>query len=193
MLSNSEIIATLAEGKVGILPTDTLYGVVCSARLPDAVKRLYAIKHRAQKPGTIIAANVEQLVELGIPHRYLKPVEQYWPNPISVVVPVGWRLPELHLGKMSLAVRVPKEPIIHELLLRTGPLLTSSANQPGQPPATTIDEAKEYFGDEVDFYVDGGDMLDHKPSTIIRVVDDTVEVLRQGAVKINEAGEVVEK
>jgi L-threonylcarbamoyladenylate synthase len=190
MLSDSEIIAALAEGKVGILPTDTVYGVACSALLPEAVARLYTIKHRHQKPGTIIAATVEQLVELGIPRRYLKPVEQYWPNPISVVVPVGMRLPELHMGKMSLAVRLPKEPIIHELLLRTGPLLTSSANPPGQPPATTIEEAKTYFGDEVDFYVDGGDMSNHEPSTIIRVVDDIVEVLRQGAVKIKESGEI---
>lgn len=68
---------------------------------------------------------------------------------------------------------------------KTGPLLTNSANSPGKTPATTIAEAKNYFGDEVSFYVDG-DTLSTTPSTLIRVVDDAVEVLREGSVKIDE-------
>jgi tRNA threonylcarbamoyl adenosine modification protein (Sua5/YciO/YrdC/YwlC family) len=192
MLSNSQIITALNDGAVVVIPTDTVYGLVCKANNPSAVARLYALKHREHKPGTIIAASVDQLVDLGIPRRYLKPIESYWPNPISVVIPVGSRLPELHLGKMSLAMRIPNKPELLELLGQTGPLLTTSANLPGQPPATNVNEAKQYFGDVVDLYNDGGDLRDHKPSTIIRVVDDAVEVLRPGAVQINEAGEISE-
>lgn len=190
MLSNNEIAQKLQGGAVGIIPTDTVYGIVCSAHDPVAIRRLYTAKDRKHKPGTIIAASVDQLVELGIPHRYLKPVEQYWPNPLSIVVPVGFQHEELHLGKMSLALRLPKLESLRALLQETGPLLTSSANLPGQPVATTIQQAKDYFGDTVDFYVDGGDLSDHHASTIIRVVDDIVEVLREGAVDINEAGQI---
>lgn len=174
-------------GAVGVIPTDTVYGVVARAADQEAVARLYALKHREGKPGTIIAANLEQLEALGLKHRYLKAVEQYWPGPLSVVIPCGLDLQYLHQGKLSLAVRLPDNQDIQALLLQTGPLLTSSANHPGEPTSINVDQAKEYFGDEVDFYVDGGDLSDYQPSTIIRIVDDAVEVLRQGAVHVKEA------
>jgi tRNA A37 threonylcarbamoyladenosine synthetase subunit TsaC/SUA5/YrdC len=91
---------------------------------------------------------------------------------------------------MSLAVRIPAQSEIAELLQKTGPLITSSANHPGEPTANAVDEARKYFGDTVDFYVDGGDLSDHKPSTIIRIVDDAIEVIREGAVKIDENGRI---
>lgn len=187
MLTKDQI-HQLKSGAVAVIPTDTVYGLACSAQDHVAVARLYALKHRHQKPGTIIAANVDQLVDLGIPRRYLKPIADYWPNPLSVVVPIGFSHQELHLGKMSLAVRIPKHEGLQQLLTATGPLLTSSANLPSEPVALNVDQAKKYFGGEVDFYVDGGDLTGHRPSTIIRVVDDAIEVLREGAVSIDEAG-----
>lgn len=190
MLSITHIAQKISAGAVGVIPTDTVYGIVCSASNPEAVSRLYGLKHRHQKPGTVIAANIDQLVDLGIPRRYLKPVADYWPNPISIVVPVGLAHAELHLGKMSLALRVPDDAQLQELLKLTGPLLTSSANQPGESVAVTTEQARNYFGDTVDFYLDGGDLSGKAPSTIIRVVDDAIEVLRSGAVEINEAGEL---
>jgi tRNA threonylcarbamoyl adenosine modification protein (Sua5/YciO/YrdC/YwlC family) len=174
-------------GAVGIIPTDTVYGVVARAADEAAVARLYAIKHREGKPGTIIAASLEQLEQLGLKHRYLKAVEQYWPGALSVVIPCGPELQYLHQGKLSLAVRIPDNKDIQALLERTGPLLTSSANHPGEPTSTSVDQAKAYFGDEVDFYIDGGDLSANLPSTIIRIVDDAVEVLRKGAVHVKEA------
>ncbi len=190
MLSIDDIAALLEAGAVGVLPTDTIYGVVASARIPEAVQRLYTVKHRHSKPGTVIAADIDQLVDLGIPRRYLKAVEQFWPNPISVVIPLGKEHEELHLGKMSLACRIPRSEKLQELLRKTGPLVTSSANHTGEAPAVSLREAEAYFDDEVDFYVDGGDLSNQKPSTIIRIVDDAVEVLREGAVHINERGEI---
>jgi L-threonylcarbamoyladenylate synthase len=175
-------------GAVGVIPTDTLYGIVCRAEDKDAVERLYDLKNREAKPGTLIAAGIQQLESLGLKHRYLKAVEQFWPGSISVVIPVSdLNLEYLHQGKMSLAVRIPKDQELLKLLNQTGPLLTSSANHPGKPPASTILEAKTYFGDRVDFYVDGGDLSGRKASTVIRIVDDAVEVLREGAVKIDDA------
>lgn len=191
MLSIAEIADHLQQGHIGVIPTDTVYGVVCSAHNTAAVRRLYGLKDRDNKPGTIIAATIEQVAGLGIPRRYLSAVEQYWPNPISIIIPVGDKLPELQLGKGSLAIRIPDNPELHTLLLATGPLLTSSANPPGQQPAATIIQAKQYFSSDVDFYVDGGNLSSNKPSTIIRIVDDAVEVLREGAVTIAESGEIV--
>lgn len=172
---------------VGVIPTDTVYGVVARAVDQDAVTRLYTLKRREQKPGTLIAASIEQLEALGIKHRYLKAVEQFWPGAVSVVIPAAApELAYLHQGKQSIAVRIPDQADLLALLQQTGPLITSSANQPGEPPATTIEQAKAYFGQEVDFYHDGGDLSDRQPSTIIRVVDDAIEVLRQGAVPIDD-------
>ena len=84
-------------------------------------------------------------------------------------------------------MRIPDNTDIQALLKQTGPLLTSSANHPGEPTSTNVDQAKKYFDNEVDFYVDGGDLSANQPSTIIRIVDDAVEVLRQGAVHVKEA------
>lgn len=174
-------------GAVGVIPTDTVYGVVARAADQAAVERLYQIKHREGKPGTIVAAGVQQLEQLGLKHRYVKAVEQYWPGALSIIIPCGPELAYLHQGKFSLAVRVPDNQVLQALLEQTGPLLTSSANHPGEPTSTTIEQAKQYFGDEVDFYVDGGDLSANQPSTIIRIIDDAVEVVRQGAVHVREA------
>lgn len=190
---DSDVIARIADGAVVVLPTDTVYGLVCSAKLPEAIARLYRLKDRENKPGTLVAASIEQLVELGIPRRYLKPVEHYWPNAITIVVPAGAIPTAIHQGKGSIAVRIPKDTAFHELLQHTGPLLTSSANQPGEQPAETVAQAEAYFGDSVDLYVDGGDLSGRQASTIIRIVDDAVEILREGAVKISESGEIVDE
>ena len=133
----------------------------------------------------MIATDINQLVELGIKRRYLTPVEHYWPGAISIIIPTGFTLDHLHLGKMSLAIRIPESHKLQNLLKQTGPLITTSANMSGEPPAKIIDQAQKYFGDKVDFYVDGG-KVDGRSSTIIQVIDDAVTVIREGAVKIDE-------
>jgi L-threonylcarbamoyladenylate synthase len=185
-LDESKVAQLLLDGAVGVLPTDTVYGVVCRAADQAAVKRLYALKGREQKPGTIIAASTEQLVELGIKYRYLKAVEQFWPNPLSVEIPHS--LEYLHQGTFRQAFRIPKDHDLATLLKKTGPLLTSSANHPGKPTANTVSEAEDYFSESVDFYVDGGDLSGRLPSTILKIVDDAIEVVREGAVTIDENG-----
>lgn len=186
-----QVITSLSSGGVGVLATDTVYGLVCSATHKSSVARLYALKAREKKPGTLVAANIDQLIELGIPKRYLSAVSHYWPNPLSVVIPLPDSLAYLHQSTGSLAVRIPSDPMFHDFLSETGPLLTSSANQPGQPPATNVTEARAYFGDSVDFYLDGGTISENVPSTIIRIVDDSVEVIRHGAVPLTESGEII--
>ncbi len=186
-LSDQNLIALLHRGGVGVMPTDTVYGLVCIAAQPAAVERLYRIKKREKKPGTIIAESIEQLTELGLKKRYLTAVEQYWPGAVSVVIPSGDPKTEyLRQGVSGLAVRIVADKKLCKLLKQTGALVTSSANHPGERQANTIEQAMMYFKNDVDFYVDGGDRAKKKPSTLIRVIDDAVEVLREGAVTIKQ-------
>lgn len=168
-------------GSVGVIPTDTIYGLVARATDKQAVDKFYALKPREFKPDTLIAYSIEQLVRLGFKRRYVKAVEQFWPGPVSVIVPAPPELAYLHLGRGSLPVRLPAGNELGKLLQAVGPLMTTSANRPGEPMANTIEEAREIYGDKVAIYVDGGDLSGRLPSTIIRVIDDAIEVLRQAA------------
>lgn len=187
-LSDPGLVSLLKDGAVGVVPTDTVYGLVALAANQTAVERLYALKSRDHKPGTLIAATIDQLVELGIKARYLKAVEQFWPGPVSVETP--HHIDYLNMSTGRQGIRIPDDQPLLALLEKTGPLQTTSANMPGEPVATNIEEAKAYFGDTVDFYVDGGDLSNRPPSTVIRVIDDAIEVIREGAVKIDEYGRV---
>lgn len=176
-------IQLLTSGAVGVLPTDTLYGLVALASDPAAVARLYALKNREHKPGTVIAANTTQLITLGLSAENLDKVAYLWPNPLSIVITVHG-LDYLHSGLNELAVRVVADEDSNNVLLQTGPLMTSSANLPGEPVATTVVQAYAYFKDSVDFYVDIGDLSEREPSTIIGFPNDVLTIFREGALPI---------
>jgi L-threonylcarbamoyladenylate synthase len=183
-LSDPQVASMLQSGAVGILPTDTIFGIVAAANNKAAIAKLYEAKHREGKPGTMIAASTEQLMQLGLDKYYVDKVAHLWPNSVSIVLPADPELAYLHQGKDSLAVRIPSNPEIHALLEQTGPLLTSSANMPGEPASNNAMEAQSYFGDSVDFYVEG-DTSKNQASTVAILHDDgTIEILRQGAVVI---------
>lgn len=186
MAQASKIAEVLNQtGALVVMPTDTVYGVVARAADLSAVKRLYSLKKRQSKPGTLLAYDIEQLTTLGLTRRYLKAVEQFWPGAVSVIVPCSQKdLDYLTQGVGSLAVRIPDDQAVLDVLKLSGPLLTSSANLANQPPAVNLGEARAYFGELVDAYFDGGDLSQRLPSTIIRVIDDAIEVVRQGSVII---------
>lgn len=186
-LQDSQVLRHLESDRVGVIPTDTIYGLACMAESEEAVAKLYTLKPRELKPGTVIAANVDQIVGLGVKRRYVKAVEHLWPNPISIILPCKAVASYLDKGRLSLPFRIPADPDLRNLLLAAGPLLTTSANDPDCPASMTVQQAVDYFHEKVDFYVDGGDLTGSKPSTIIRVADDAIEVLRQGAVPVDEA------
>lgn len=191
-MSDPRLPVLLLDGRVGVIATDTIYGLAALAKHEEGVSRIYGLKKRDKKLGTFIAADIEQLLALGLQEEALHSVKHLWPNPISIAVPTREADTYLDLGKGSLAVRIPKDDILLEVLRRTGPLVTSSANLFDHPPACTFEEAQAYFTDRVDFYVDVGDLSGRPPSTVARVTEDgCIEVLRQGAVRINDRGELV--
>ena len=182
------IIQLLKAGKVGVIPTDTIYGIVGSALNPQTVEEIYYLRKRvSDKPMIVLIAEVSDLRKFDID---LTPAQidflgKIWPNPVSVVLPCpSEEFKYLHRGKRSLAFRMPKNGKLLELLKQTGPLVAPSANIEDQKPAETINEAKEYFADEVSFYVEGG-KLKSKPSTIVQLnKDGTHIVLREGLFKV---------
>lgn len=166
----AEIISLLRKGNIGVLPTDTLYGVVGLLSSRGTVERIYKVKHRNPlKPvGTILIANRQQ-IETFTDEQLLKMATDYWPGPTSVILPLSDELSYAHKGLKSLPFRIPADETLRQFLEETGPLATSSANLEGRPPATSLEEAKNYFGDQVNFYVDGGDLSHRQASRIISI------------------------
>ena len=185
-VDNDELINILNGGGIGVLPTDTVYGLVARAADPVAIKKMYDIKKRADQPGTLIASSINDLVKLGLDSSQLSLAAKFWPGQISVVTNADNVAVYLKQTRDSLAVRIPDDPSLSRLLAQTGPLMTTSANVPGQPTSSTIAEAKAYFGDKVDFYVDGGTITNNQPSTIIGLNEHAdVVVFRRGAVDVD--------
>ena len=181
-LTDPRLAELLALGGVGVIPTDTIYGLVCAAHHRGAIAKHYSLKQRERQPGTTIAASVAQLERLGFPPETLTKVQHVWPNALSVEMRADTIPPYLKVNQSVMAARIPNHPDLLELLAVTGPLMTTSANPPSAPASRTIDEAVTYFGDEVDFYVDAGDLGERPPSTIIGFDGETMVVYRHGAV-----------
>lgn len=180
------LMGIVIAGGVGIMPTDTMYGIVASAYYKNAVERIYTLKRRQGKPGTIIASSVEQLVDIGISRQDIERACVYWPGAVSVVLPIKNDKTWLHQGYKTVPVRIIENGELAQLLEVVGPLVTSSANLSAQPPITTIGEAKKVFADELDFYVDIGEIAHSTASTIITFDDNNeIKILRQGVVNIN--------
>lgn len=182
----SKNIQILKSGGVGVIPTDTVYGIACSAFSKEALLRLYEIKGRDEdKPPVVLISSLKDLdlfgVELDEAARIF--LKKFWPGKVSVIFNIKSELSFLDKSK-GLAIRFPNNEVLISLLKQTGPLATSSANTQGQITAKNIMEAQKYFGDKVDFYEDGGE-LSSEPSTLVKIVGDKIEILRQGAVAID--------
>ncbi len=174
---NEQLVKTLKQGNVAVMSTDTVYGLVCSAAMPEAVSEMYKVKGRDGKPGTIVAASAEHLVNMGFIDDDIVAAQKFWPGPTSVILAAPERLEHLHLGLNSLAVRITADSGLRSLLELTGPLATTSANLPGEPTVTDIEEAKKVFGDKVSLYVDGG-YNKSKPSAVVKIINGNVIKLR---------------
>ena len=184
-LSSPRLIKMLKAGAIGVIPTDTVYGLVAKAGKSEAIKRMYKVKERPSQPGTTIGASIEQFRQLGFPYAPLAAANRYWPASLSVVVDATDVATYLKIDRDSLPLRIPDSPQLLTLLASTGPLMTTSANHPGSPTATNIKQAMAYFGDSVDFYVNAGDLGERPPSTIIGFDDSgKIIVYRDGAVKL---------
>jgi len=182
-----EIIQKLKDGKVGVMPTDTIYGLVGLALNPKAVERIYKLRKRdLQKPMIILIGDVADLetFNIEIDNKTRAIFKKYWPGKVSIILPCeDQKFSYLHRGEKSLAFRLPGNRDLRGLIKKVGPLVAPSANIEGKKPAETIEEAKKYFSDKVDFYIDGG-TIKTRPSTLIKIDNGQVRMLREGSVRI---------
>lgn len=182
-------IQTIKNGGVGVVPTDTLYGLVGRADTREVVERIYKIKKRnPDKPCIILISSLDDLNKFNVKvsEEVRKNLEKYWPGKVSVILSVNDNNFEyLTRGTKTLAFRLPDEKVLQDLIKETGPIIAPSANPEGEKPATTIEMANKYFGDKVDFYVDDEE-LKSAPSTLIKFENGEVVVLRQGAIYIDD-------
>lgn len=187
MLSKLQAIKNLRRGKIGIIPTDTIYGLVGQALEKKIVERIYdARQRRPDKPLIVLISAIDDLKLFGIKvDRKTKAVlEKYWPGKVSIILPCKYKKFEyLHRGTNGLAFRLPANESLQEILLQTGPLVAPSANPESKEPALNLAEARKYFGDKIDFYYGSG-KLQSPPSTLIKVIKGKIEVLRQGEIKV---------
>lgn len=180
---DKKIVELLKNGAIGFIPTDTIYGLSARALDKAAVEKLHALKSRLQaKPFIILISDISQLELFDIKIPELP--KNYWPGPLTIVFNAPNAPNWLHRGTGSLAIRLPAHDELRKLIGDTGPLVSTSANPGEQQPASSIKEAKKYFGDKLDFYVDAGEIV-AAASTIAKLTDGKLEVLRQGSTTID--------
>jgi L-threonylcarbamoyladenylate synthase len=176
-------VRAIQRGGVIVMPTDTVYGLACDPANSAAVSRIYTIKRRpAGLELTLLAASladVEADVDLSPAARTL--AAAYWPGGLSIISALRTRRWAIPRDGTTLSVRVPAHPVALELLRRTGPLATTSANRHGEPTPETAAEVTAALGGEVDAIVDGGRSAG-LASTIIDCTTMTPRVLRDGPI-----------
>lgn len=169
----------LEKGQVAVLRTDTLYGLVARASDQKAVEKVYSLKGRDyNKPCIVLVADQEEIGKYGKLLAQL--TEKYQGQPVTGIVPKTHEPQWVSRGGNRIAYRIPQDEKLRELLRENGPLIAPSANPQGLPPARNIEEAKKYFGEQVDYYIDGGQVPeDVMPSRIIEILEDgTEKILR---------------
>lgn len=177
-LTDPRLPEILQSGGIGVVRTDTIYGVVASASNQVAVERIYAVK--ARQPDKQLIVLVDSITDVfdEYPPEVFAILSSLWPGKNSIILPSTHAAPWLLRGGDSLAYRVPDDDNLRALLRKTGPLVAPSANPESLPPAMAIDQAIAYFGDDVDVYVDGGTVADSHPSSLYRLSSGKLEQLR---------------
>lgn len=166
-----KIADLLNSNKIGVLPTDTIYGL--HARVTNEnLQKIRELKDREENmPFIYLISNVNQLEFLGINVSDVEKeiIKQYWPGPNTFILNTN--------QNSTQAIRLPDYDFINQIVNITGPLISTSANIHGRPFSKNITEAKAYFSDKVDFYVDAGD-LNNAPSSIYKISDNKFEKIR---------------
>ena len=180
----------LRNGGVLLLPTETVYGLICDSENPAARQKIYEMKHRSgNKPLGIFVPDIgcaEKLCGRPLPDPAKKLAEAFMPGPLTLIVPDA--------RGTTFGFRIPDHPFILALLKQFGGALAStSANLSGQPPARNVEYGLQSIDGEVDLAVDGGPLPPDSPaSTVVQVfADSTWKILRQGPIPAERIAEAV--
>lgn len=182
-----DMVAAVLAGEPVIIPTDTVYGLAARALDVAAISQLFALKRRpADLSIAALVADVDQASEFADITEVEPLVKEWWPGALTVVVPKlepvagGAALP-LGAPDGTVGLRVPAHDAVRRLAKVVGPIAATSANLSGAPTLVNIDEITEQFGGAVAMVIDEGP-LTGLASTVVKVVDGQVIVLREGAI-----------
>jgi L-threonylcarbamoyladenylate synthase len=175
------VAAVLKRGGVALLPTDTIYGLHARAHDDSAVATIADIKGRDEtKPFIVLAASLEQAESLGVT---LQPGERetltsIWPAPLTAILRLRTPIAASR-GASTLAVRIPAVAWLRDLLERTGPLVSTSANRSGEAPLTDPKNLARELHDRLDAVIDAGPR-EGEPSAILDLTGEEPRLVREG-------------
>ncbi len=178
-----ELAAFLRGGGIAAVPTDTVYGFIAAAHRADAAQRIYELKGRPEEKKLILLAADRHVVEnhATVPAAGQAWAARHWPGPLTLIL-------RSHAGA-ALGYRVPAHDWLRELLQAFGtPVVSTSANRSGQPPATAAAAVRSAFAGEDLWLVDGGPAPGGVPSTIIDCTVDPPRLLRDGPLRVLPGG-----
>ncbi|BDR52637.1 threonylcarbamoyl-AMP synthase [Bombiscardovia nodaiensis] len=187
-----QLAQVIESGGLAVIPTDTVYGIVCDPFSDAAIDALFEAKHRPRsKSLQVLLPSVAAIDHLGLvlPQPLDRLALAFLPGAFSPICQAhsDCRLRTLRQEQTgrTQAVRVPDSPVCRRALAATGPLAASSANRSGQPSVQTAHEAYAQLGDAVDLYLDGGPTPGPTPSTVVAAEPGQrsgIRILRQGAI-----------
>jgi len=175
-------VQILRQGGVVAHPTDTCYGLAADVFNEKALRHLYEMKGMApDKPVSLLVGSLEEAMKCGVfSPLAMELAKRFWPGPLTLVVPRTERLPVFfNPGVNEVGIRLIDESISVAMLKAFGgPITTTSANAHGLPSPYEVFEISV----KADAILDGG-ALDRaeKPSTLIQVIGEKAEILREGS------------
>jgi len=180
----SRVVETLKQGGVIGYPTDTTYGIGCDIFNKKGVKKIYQIKQRdPRKPFSFICADISDVAnDAQVSNFAFKIMRRHLPGPYTFVLEATRVVPDLLTTRQkTVGIRIPDNPIALSIVRELGhPLVTTSANISGEESYHDPLQIEEAMGRMLDMVIDGGVLLG-EPSTVISLVNDHLEVLRQGS------------
>ena len=184
----------LMKGGVGIIPTDTVYGLCTNALNREGIKRIYRIKRRdIKKPLVLFVKDKGEIEKYGVVNDTArKIIDSFIPGPITIVLKRREGAPKISLRDIdTIGIRIPDEEFVINLLKNLDfPLATTSANLSGEETPKDISSLKKTFSGIVDFIVDGGEKSG-TPSTVVSIIGEDVKILREGRIKKEEILKII--
>ena len=184
-----EAAQAVLRGGVIAFPTDTLYGLGCSLFDVSAVEMVARLKRRDPSLAVIsLIPEPRQVYGLAVEVSAVaeRLIERHWPGPLSLIFHAAPIVPQRVRGAGgTVALRCPRHTLCQKLLDRIGgPVVASSANLSGQPPAETAEQVVRVFGNQLDLVIDGGPLRGGQPSTLVDVSAERARLLRRGALDV---------
>lgn len=176
---------SIKNGNLVIFPTETIYGIGADGLNETAVKKIYEAKGRkSDNPLILHISNKNMINDIAknIGDIELKLIDAFFPGPLTIIFEKKDCVPSIVTGGLdTVAVRMPSNEIANKLIeYANTPIAAPSANVSGRPSGTNVSDIIDELGSKVDYIIDGGDSKIGVESTVIRVIDGNIHILRPG-------------